>query len=79
MNEILDQLLADDEATTIEVTWIDGEPVAYCTVDEEGDEIAVYDDCGGLRDDRDPKVLAAAKEIMTPSNEWATTYPLDDK
>ena len=49
--------------------------MAYCTVSGDGDEIAVYEGCGG-RDDRDPLVLAEAARVMVApaSHGEATTY-----
>ena len=74
MTNALDDLIKDDDAAWIEIGFENGLVVAVVTVDEGGDEIAVYED-----DDITDAVRAAAQLISPPSDEReAVSYPKEE-
>lgn len=62
MSTPLGQLMTQDEAHHLEITYEDGVCVLVATIDDFWDEIAVYDDI-----DLDPEVIAQANALEKPS------------
>lgn len=66
----LDQILKADGATHLEITFSDGRAIAVCSVDEELNEIAVYEG-----HDLDSEMLKDIAAKVPVSENTCTRWP----